>query len=822
MNISDFEQKLTKATNELNKFAKGGVGSIGNLGNAIGTLTGRGSSSIMGLVGSVGSLAASFGLTASVVSVVGDSIEKAMDFEKSMSSLKALTGLGENEMGKLKDAAIALGSTTTQSASQVADAFRLIGSSKPELLSSTDALKSVTRDAITLAEAAGMEVPQAAAALTTSLNQMGAGAEESSRYINVLAAGSQKGAGDINWLNSAITQAGTAAKAVGTDFEELVANLEQLAQGGFDASSAGTALRSIIMSLEKQSNNNLKPSVVGLTTAFRNLGQECKTIGQYQAVVGKEFASQAKILANNAEKANEMKDAITGTATATEQAKINNDNFAGSIKNLSSAWEGLLLTINSSNGILRRVVDNTTTLVNNLKFLLSSYNNKVSMGADMLLEGTNGNGLLGHLSGRMDATVSEGWSKEKATGWALEELKEWYRQQKEIHKDSAMELEMVDLAYMKARNYVRSYYDEIEAGQQRVDAGGGAGGNTTTPTKTPKGTVFGEGSIGYYQQMLKKANEAVLTATDAEARAAAQRTVEIYQRELDRLKGGSSTPGTGRVNTDIADITGLKNAAGNMDISGAKEQYNSDVTHAEDWKKYKELLKEVDTFHRETMVDGISRLGSAFQTLGDAIGGTEGSILSLIGTMADQVLQGVLTIANIQAQAAAYGTKAAALATDSTMEMTDAAAKTANAAASTMSGTAAAGEAAGLTASATAAKVDATAHMTDAAAKTMNANALVPLVGVAIGLSLVGTLVSALSSLPKLAEGAFVDRPTMGIFGEAGPELVLPERKLDEAFERNADKMGGGMAQTRLEVETIVMGIDRWAKRTGKGKLQFG
>ena len=262
MDISDYEKKLTKATEELNRFVKGGVGGLGNLGNAIDTMSGRNTGGTLKLAGAVGTLAASLGVASGAAAVMKDSIDKATTFEKSMSQLKALTGLGEDEMGKLKQAAIDLGSTTTQSASQAADAFRIIGSAKPELLKSADALASVTKDAITLAEAAGMEVPQAASALTTALNQMGKGASDATRFINVLAAGSQQGAGDIEWLNSAITQSGTAAKAVGTEFEELVANLEQLAQGGFDASSAGTALRSIIMNLEKQGTAKLKPSVV--------------------------------------------------------------------------------------------------------------------------------------------------------------------------------------------------------------------------------------------------------------------------------------------------------------------------------------------------------------------------------------------------------------------------------------------------------------------------------------------------------------------------------------------------------------------------------
>ena len=289
--------------------------------------------------------------------LLGDNVSLAMNFEKSMSQLSSLTGMVGKDLDQLKEYAIELGSTSTLTASQVADAFRLIGSQQPQLLESGQALKEVTKYAITLSEAAGIDLQTAAQTLSTSINQMGGDSNNASRYVNVLAAASQKGAGDIAWLGEAITKAATAAKAVGTDYEELVANLEQLAKAGFDASTAGTALRSIIMNLEKQANNDFKPSIVGLTQAFENLGKANLDIVGYQNIAGKMFASQAMALANAAQEAKNMTAAITGTNTAVDQASTNTTNLDGALKSLSSAWEGLNLHINSSTGFLKDAVD---------------------------------------------------------------------------------------------------------------------------------------------------------------------------------------------------------------------------------------------------------------------------------------------------------------------------------------------------------------------------------------------------------------------------------------------------------------------------------
>lgn len=352
--LTQLQQRIRETKQELqgltNTAAKVGGGGLNNL---IGGIAGKFGMSAQMFTG-VGAGIAAF---STLQKVMSDNVQTALGFEKSMSQLSSLTGKTGKDLEQLKEYAIELGSKTTLSASQVADAFRLIGSQQPQLLESSEALKAVTKNAITLAEAAGIDLQTAAQTLSTSINQMGGDSDNAARYINVLAAASQKGAGDIAWLGEAITKSATAAKAVGTDYEELVANLEQLAKAGFDASTAGTALRSIIMNLEKQANNEFKPSIVGLTTAFENLSKANLDIVGYQQIAGKMFASQAMALANAAGEARKMTAAITGTNTAEEQAKTNTDNLDGSLKSLASAWEGLNLHINSSNGFLRDCVD---------------------------------------------------------------------------------------------------------------------------------------------------------------------------------------------------------------------------------------------------------------------------------------------------------------------------------------------------------------------------------------------------------------------------------------------------------------------------------
>ena len=140
---------------------------------------------------------------AAIGGVVTSVISNQVKFEKSMDNFQAILGVSAREMEYFSQEAIRMGSTTTQTASQVAEAYTMIAARLPQLLKSKEGLVQVTEAAIILAEAAGITVDEAGKALADSINQTGASAYEASRYINVLAAGSRNGAGDITYLNTA-------------------------------------------------------------------------------------------------------------------------------------------------------------------------------------------------------------------------------------------------------------------------------------------------------------------------------------------------------------------------------------------------------------------------------------------------------------------------------------------------------------------------------------------------------------------------------------------------------------------------------------------
>ena len=343
---SQWNTGLAQASQSINKFRSECL----SANNVVGGMT----RSVMSMASSFVGPAAAVG---ALTTAIKNNVETATVFEKSLSELSSLTGMSGAALDNLKNKAIELGGSTTQSASQVVDAFKLIGSQKPELLSNANALNNVTKAAITLAEASGNDVKSSATALTASLNIMGEGADQAQRYINVLAAASQAGSVDIQGLTEIIFKSGQAASMNKLSFEEFIALAETIGPKFGSAAEAGTALNQMLLKLETQTNDKYKPSVVGLEQALENLSQANMTASEKTKLVTETGFKALQAILENSKAVGDFRDKITGTNTASEQARINTDNLDGALKNLSSKWERLNLTINSNNGILTSFVN---------------------------------------------------------------------------------------------------------------------------------------------------------------------------------------------------------------------------------------------------------------------------------------------------------------------------------------------------------------------------------------------------------------------------------------------------------------------------------
>ena len=292
-----------------------------------------------------------------------EGLEVNKQFEKSISELSAITGQSGKELDKLSDAARRMGKETTKSAVQVAQAFTVVGSKRPELLKNADALIKVTEASILLSEAAGIEVPEAAQAVTLALNQFGEAAGGASKVVDVLAAASVEGSVLIPQLAEELGKFGGIAEKSGLSIAQAAASVEVV---GKTVEQSGTKLRNILIKLES-GTERFRPSVVGLNTALDNLAKEgFSEIAPLAQKFGRQNAEAALSIIQNRSEVARLTEALDVNGIAQRQAITMTDNLDRAQKRLGSAFDELFLTIGdgSEGGALTSLIDNIAEGIN--------------------------------------------------------------------------------------------------------------------------------------------------------------------------------------------------------------------------------------------------------------------------------------------------------------------------------------------------------------------------------------------------------------------------------------------------------------------------
>lgn len=370
--VNQATRRVDSASGQMN----GRLGNLRNIANEVASRSGFG-----GIASSLGAIATPAGAATAAVAAVGvvmvQAGKAAAEFETHLDSLQSLTGLSDEAMQDISKGAIEMSKEFKSSASDIVDAMKLIGSQAPELLSDKDALMEVTKAANVLAEAAQIEVVDAAKGITTVMNQMGVSASEASNIINVLAASSQQGSADVAYLNTAFEKAGTAAKSAGMNYVELSAAIETVAPKFSSADVAGSQLASTLLQLSMKASNDFKPSVVGMSQALENLAAAQLSDAEIAKMVGESNVTMLKSLIEGRSTFDGYTQSLAGTNTAYEQMTINNDNFEGAVTRLKSAWDALLITLGQS-GVLQGIADEVMDIMGLLNDIINVISDVIS------------------------------------------------------------------------------------------------------------------------------------------------------------------------------------------------------------------------------------------------------------------------------------------------------------------------------------------------------------------------------------------------------------------------------------------------------------
>lgn len=383
---------------------------VGNYPRALGAAA----SAARSLAGAMGLVGGAF----LFIKVMRDAINIIKNYEKENAKLNAILQKNAKETKALRDNSAELGATTAKTATEVTGlqiAFARLGFTQEEILNLTQA----TIDGSVAMNSGLSETANLVGAVVRSMDNLSS--TDAPMIIDTMALATSKSALNFEKLNTSLPITLGAANALNIPFTKLVATLGKLSDSGIEASTGATALRNIYIESAKLGINyedalsKITKSTTKLTTA--------------NEIFGKRAAVSALIIANNTEKLDELDKALQkAKGTAKEMADKQLDTLSGKVTLLTSAWQGLILSVENGEGTFSKAIKSMITGVTNFIGKLTELNelSTIVSSKDLNSEGW----------GKFFGPVGMMFSTAETTGKAAETLKNFNNDINDLKKST--------------------------------------------------------------------------------------------------------------------------------------------------------------------------------------------------------------------------------------------------------------------------------------------------------------------------------------------------------------------------------------------------
>lgn len=305
-------------------------------------------------------------ITAAIIGGITFTTKSIRDYETALTSVQTITGLSKDAFAPFKTEIADVANKTNESAIEVAKSFELIASANADLLKSPKSLGQVSKAAITLAQATGMSIADAAGSLTNAMNQFGVDANSAQSYIDILVTSQAAGTATVKQLAESLTVAGGTAKAFGLDFDKTNALLQGFAKGGKVGSEAGTMLSGVLSKLSKTSKKEFNPVHTDAVKVIDNLAKANLSYTDLMKLTDAEGAKWLSTLINQNKIVQELSGKQNVQNAAMAAAENQTGTFDKAIEQLTNRWVNMVVTSDKSTSGLNMLTRAVKFLTKNL------------------------------------------------------------------------------------------------------------------------------------------------------------------------------------------------------------------------------------------------------------------------------------------------------------------------------------------------------------------------------------------------------------------------------------------------------------------------
>jgi TP901 family phage tail tape measure protein len=206
-------------------------------------------------------IAAGLRIFDTVGNAIGGAARSAIDFERTMSVVKAASGATGEQFKSLTNLALQLGKDTSLSASQAAAGIEELVKGGVSL---ADIMGGAAAASLNLAAAGGVSLAEASEIAANAMSQFGLKGSDMAKVSDLVAGAANASSLSVGEFRQSLSQVGAVANAAGQSFEETATAIAVMGAAGIKGSDAGTSLKTLLLSLQ--------PATDKATAAFRELG----------------------------------------------------------------------------------------------------------------------------------------------------------------------------------------------------------------------------------------------------------------------------------------------------------------------------------------------------------------------------------------------------------------------------------------------------------------------------------------------------------------------------------------------------------------------
>lgn len=206
-------------------------------------------------------IAAGLRIFDTVGSAISGAARSAIDFERTMSGVRAVSGATGEQFKSLTNLALQLGKDTAFSASEAAAGIEELVKGGVSL---ADIMGGAAAASLNLAAAGGVSLAEASEIAANAMSQFGLTGADMAKVADQVAGAANASSLSVGEFRQSLGQVGAVANAAGQSFEQTATAIAVMGAAGIKGSDAGTSLKTLLLSLT--------PATDKQTAAMRELG----------------------------------------------------------------------------------------------------------------------------------------------------------------------------------------------------------------------------------------------------------------------------------------------------------------------------------------------------------------------------------------------------------------------------------------------------------------------------------------------------------------------------------------------------------------------